>query len=502
MNPEYDLAVIGGGSGGLACAQRAVEYGARALIVESQRLGGTCVNVGCVPKKVMWNAAQIAHAIDDAAEYGFTLQAGELDWPALKRGRDAYVLRLNGIYERNLQNRKVELLRDHGRLTAPHVLQVGDRTVSARHVVVATGGRPHVPALPGAELGLTSDGFFGLESQPRRVAIVGSGYIAVELAGVFLALGSLTTLAIRTGQVLRHFDAMLGEGLLRIMAEEGLQLATGAVPTGLRADADGQRWLQVADGRELGPFDAVIWAIGRDPATQDLGLERAGIATDATGFVPVDRLQQTNLPGHYAIGDVTGRAPLTPVAIAAGRRLADRVFGGMSDRHLDYDNIPTVVFSHPPIGTVGLSEADARARHGDAVRVYTSGFVPMYHALTARKPRAEMKLVTVGPGRDAAGLRRGREDGRDQARFRRHGRDPPDQCRGIRDDALSPRCGRAALSAGRRAATARARSRAARRARPQRIPRPARPACPSPRPPAGSRARAPSARRPWRCARS
>lgn len=397
MSHEYDLAVIGGGSGGLACAQRAVEYGARAVIIEGARLGGTCVNVGCVPKKVMWNAAQIAHAIDDAAEYGFTLGGGALDWAALKRGRDAYVLRLNGIYERNLQNRKVELLRGHARLVAPHRVQVGERTLEAKHVVVATGGRPHVPALPGAALGLTSDGFFELETQPRRVAIVGSGYIAVELAGVFLALGSETTLAIRTTQVLRHFDAMLGDGLLKIMREEGLQLATGAVPAGLRADATGARWLATADGRELGPFDAVIWAIGRDPKTQDLGLAQAGIATDAAGFVPVDRLQQTSVGAHYAIGDVTGRAPLTPVAIAAGRRLADRVFGGMADRHLDYENIPTVVFSHPPIGTVGLSEAEARARHGDAVRVYTSGFVPMYHALTARKPRAEMKLVTVGP---------------------------------------------------------------------------------------------------------
>ena len=397
MSYEYDLAVIGGGSGGLACAQRAVEYGARALIVESGRLGGTCVNVGCVPKKVMWNAAQIAHAIDDAAGYGFAAGEAPLDWAALKRGRDAYVLRLNGIYERNLQNRKVELVRGHARFVAPHALQVGARTITARHVVVATGGRPHLPPVPGAGLGLTSDGFFELEAQPRRVAIVGSGYIAVELAGVFLALGSQATLAIRTTQVLRHFDAMLGAGLLRIMADEGLQLATGAVPVRLRADDAGARWLATEDGRELGPFDAVIWAIGRDPLTADLGLERAGIATDASGFVPVDRLQQTSVAAHYAIGDVTGRAPLTPVAIAAGRRLSDRVFGGMSDRHLDYDNIPTVVFSHPPIGTVGLSEAEARARHGDAVRVYTSGFVPMYHALTARKPRAEMKLVTVGP---------------------------------------------------------------------------------------------------------
>jgi glutathione reductase (NADPH) len=403
MHHDYDLAVIGGGSGGLACAQRAVEYGARALIVESQRLGGTCVNVGCVPKKVMWNAAQIAHAIDDAAAYGFEVGGAQLDWPRLKQGRDAYVLRLNGIYERNLANRKVDLLRGHATLAAPQVLQVGERRISARHVVIATGGRPHLPAIPGAQLGLTSDGFFELETQPRRVAIVGSGYIAVELAGVFLALGSATTLVIRTQQVLRHFDAMLGDGLLAVMRAEGATIATDAVPAALHADADGARWLETAAGERLGPFDAVIWAIGRDPLSAGLGLEAAGITLDAAGFVQVDRLQQTSLAQHYAIGDVTGQAQLTPVAIAAGRRLSDRLFGGMTDRHLDYDNIPTVVFSHPPIGTVGLSEAAARERHGDAVKVYRSGFVPMYHALTTRKPRAEMKLVTVGPEQKIVG---------------------------------------------------------------------------------------------------
>jgi glutathione reductase (NADPH) len=403
MQHEYDLAVIGGGSGGLACAQRAAEYGARALIVEAQRLGGTCVNVGCVPKKVMWNAAQIAHAIEDAAEYGFAVERGALDWSALKRGRDAYVERLNGIYERNLAKRGVELLRGRARFEGPGVLHVGERRIAAAHTVIATGGRPHLPDLPGAQLGLTSDGFFELPAQPRRVAVVGSGYIAVELAGVFLALGSQTTLVIRTAHALRHFDAMLGEGLLRIMQDEGLQLAAQTVPAALHAGDGGERWLESADGRRLGPFDAIIWAIGRDPATDGLDLEQAGIAVDDTGHVVVDALQQTRVAGHYAIGDVTGRAALTPVAIAAGRRLADRLFGGMAGRHLDYANIPTVVFSHPPIGTVGLSEAEARAQYGDAVRVYTSGFVPMYHALTTRKPRAEMKLVTVGPEQKIVG---------------------------------------------------------------------------------------------------
>jgi glutathione reductase (NADPH) len=402
---HYDLIVLGGGSGGLACAQRAAQYGARALIVESARLGGTCVNVGCVPKKVMWNAAQIAHSAHDAAEYGFDLDLRGLDWAALKRHRDAYVLRLNGIYERNLANRKVDFVRGQGRLESPGTVCVGDSRYTAEQVVIATGGTPAVPAVPGAEWGITSDGFFELESQPRRVAVVGGGYIGVELAGVFAALGSQVTVVLRQDRVLRGFDTILSDGLMKIMRDESVAIETWATPQALRRDGDGALQLALQDGRELGPFDVLVWATGRDPASAGIGLGEAGIALDERGHVVVDTLQQTSLGRHYAIGDVTGRALLTPVAIAAGRRLADRLFGGMVGRHLDYTLIPTVIFSHPPIGTVGLTEDEARARHGaDGVKVYTSGFVPMYHALTARKPRAGMKLVTVGPEERIVGL--------------------------------------------------------------------------------------------------
>jgi glutathione reductase (NADPH) len=393
---DFDLIVVGGGSGGLACAQRASEHGARALVIESGRLGGTCVNVGCVPKKVMWNAAEIAHALRDASGYGFTAGSPSHEWSALKRGRDDYVLKLNEIYAANLARRGVTLVRGRARFMNAHTLAVGDQRYVGERIVIATGGRPLVPAIAGADLGITSDGFFELPALPARVVLVGSGYIATEFTGIFAALGSKVTLVMRGERLLKSFDAMLGEAALRILREDGVDAVTNCWPVAARATNEGSTELELRDGRTIGPFECVVWAIGREANLDDLGLESAGVTRDPYGFVATDAFQATNVPHIFAIGDVAGRFPLTPVAIASGRRLADRLYGGESGRRLEYTNIPTVIFAHPPIGTVGLTEAQARARHGDAVRVFTSAFVPMYHALTTRRPRAEMKLVTVG----------------------------------------------------------------------------------------------------------
>ena len=404
MSSSYDLISIGGGSGGLAVAQRAAEYGARVLVVEPQPLGGTCVNVGCVPKKVMWNAASIAHALQDAGEYGFAPGSDRpVEWARLKASRDAYVARLNGIYERNLDRKGITWVRGRARFVDAHTVVVGDRTFSAPQIVIATGGRPVVPAVPGADRGITSDGFFELEAPPARVAVIGTGYVAVELGGTLAALGAKVSLFMRQERLLRSFDVMLSAALMAELTADGVELVAHAVVAGVKAAGDAHR-LVLSDGREFGDFDCVLWAIGRQPVTADLGLERIGVATYDDGVVITDRFQATNVEGVYAIGDVTGREALTPVAIAAGRRLADRLFNAQHERHLDYELIPTVVFSHPPIGTVGLTESAARELHGDAVRIYRSSFVPLYHALTERKRRAEMKLVCVGEDERIVGL--------------------------------------------------------------------------------------------------
>jgi len=405
MAEKFDLIVIGGGSGGLAAAQRAAEYGARVVLAESDRLGGTCVNVGCIPKKIMWNAAELGNALQDAADYGFDVVAGAVDWPSLKHKRDAYIERLNGIYAANLAKRGVEVVRARASFLDERSVSAAGRTLSADHIIIATGGRPRLPGIPGMELGITSDGFFELRARPPRAAVVGSSYIAIELAGIFAGLGTDTTLVLRGDTALKTFDDMLGEAALRMLREQGVDIVTHATPAALTRAPHGALTLAARDGRHLGPFDCVLWAIGRAAAVQDLALARAGVALDVQGFVRNDKYQVSNVPGIHAIGDVSGRAQLTPVAIAAGRRLSDRLFGGQAGRHLDYENIPTVVFGHPPLGTVGLSEKAARERHGaDDVTAFRASFVPLYHALTTAKPRAEMKLVTAGAKQRIVGL--------------------------------------------------------------------------------------------------
>ncbi len=396
MSRDYDLVVIGGGSGGIATAVRAGSYGARVAVIEDHRLGGTCVNVGCVPKKVMWYAASLAHMLDDAPDYGFHVERRGLDWAALKTARDDYVARLNDIYARRLSDSGIADIRGTGCFVDAHTVEVNGERLSTDRVLIASGGAPLVPDLPGAELGITSDGFFELAACPRRVVMVGSGYVAVELAGMLRALGAEVTMLLRKSRLLRTFDEMLSEQLTAAMQADGVEICTETRVQSVTRGSGGGLVVQCHDGRRVDGCDVLLWAIGRAPRSQDLALAAAGVAAGENGQVHTDAFQNTNVDGIYAVGDITGHDELTPVAIAAGRRLADRLFGGKADAKLDYGLIPTVVFSHPTIGTVGLSEIQTRERYGEEVKVYRTQFNPMYHAFTRHKSKAAMKLITVG----------------------------------------------------------------------------------------------------------
>ena len=396
MSTHYDLIALGGGSGGLAVARRAASYGAHCAVIEPNALGGTCVNVGCVPKKVMWYAAEVKHHLQLAADFGFTSYSGKHDWQQLVASRDAYIQRLNGIYERALTDSEVDFIPGYGQFVDSNTLDVNGQQYTAKHIVIATGGKPTIPDIPGAELGLTSDGFFELKQIPDRVAIVGSGYIAVELAGVLNSLGSQVTLIVRGKHFLGRFDPLLRDTLLEEMISQGIRIVTNTQIHRITKLDNGQLELEDQNKSIHTDVDCLIWAIGRIPNTDSLNLSVANINQDSHGFIPTDAYQNTNIPGIYAVGDITGRAALTPVAIAAGRRLADRLFNQQSQSKLDYELIPSVVFSHPPIGTVGLTEEAARDQFGDDVKTYQTRFTPMQYALSEHKVRTAMKLITIG----------------------------------------------------------------------------------------------------------
>lgn len=395
MNTHYDLIAIGGGSAGLAVAEQAARLGRRVALVEQEKLGGTCVNAGCVPKKVMWNAAQAMTSVQHAAEYGITVGAATLDWAQLVARRNDYVANINRYWDGYVVDRRIEHIPGSARFVDARTIDVDGVRYSADHIVIATGGTPIVPAVPGAELGITSDGFFALQQPPRCVAVIGGGYIGVELAGVLHALGAGVSLLMLENQLLEVFDPMVRDHLTQQMTFDGIDLYPGFQVNGLHRDRHGIN-VTSAGGESLGGFDTVIWAVGRRANTGGLALEAAGIAVQRNGTIPVDAGDRTNVPGIYAIGDVTGRVPLTPVAVAAGRRLATRLFGDCAECYMDYEQIPTVVFSHPPIASIGLTEPRAWQRHGDAVVVYETSFTPMQHALGDRSAVTAMKLVCAG----------------------------------------------------------------------------------------------------------
>ncbi len=408
MSKHYDLIAVGAGSGGLSIAERAASYGAKTAVIEAHELGGTCVNVGCVPKKVMWYAAGVAQGLHDAQDYGFNLdlegdchgqKCGKLNWEKLVMKRENFIGGILDWYDGYMADAGVDVIHGAAQFIDNKTIEVDGESYTADNIVIATGGRPIIPAdIEGAEYGIDSDGFFQDldEEQPQKVVVVGGGYIALELAMLMNGLGSDVSVLHQKWPVLEGFDGMIQKALRKQMKDDGIALYDDDIISRIEKREDGGLIIHFEDGLSITDVDALIWAIGRRPNTDNIGLENTDVELDPRGMVIVDDEEKTSVDGVYAIGDIIGKAPLTPVAIAAGRRLGDRLYGGKPERKMSYDNIATVMFTHPPIGTIGMSEEKAHEKYGDEIKVYSTDFVPLYHQMTRHKVKTHMKLVVLG----------------------------------------------------------------------------------------------------------
>lgn len=406
MSRHYDYIAIGGGSGGIASINRAAMYGKKCAIIEANHLGGTCVNLGCVPKKVMWYGAQVAEAMHKyAPDYGFDIDVKGFDFKKLVESRQKYIGNIHRSYDNNLAKNNVEVIQGFAKFVDTKTVEVNGEHITADHILIATGGRPVFPDIKGAEYGIDSDGFFALEQLPERVAIVGAGYVAVEIAGVLRSLGSEVDLYVRQHSPLRSFDHSIVNVLLEEMDNEGIKLYTHSSLKEVVKNEDASLTINLEDGRS-NTVDCLIWAVGRRPNTDNINLEVTGVETNSIGKIKVDKYQNTNVEGIYSVGDIIENSiDLTPVAIAAGRRLSERLFNNKPDEHLDYDLVPTVIFTHPPIGTIGMSEMQAIEQYGqDAIKCYNSTFTPMYSAVTQHRQKCTMKLVCLGEEEKVIGL--------------------------------------------------------------------------------------------------
>ncbi|HYM30298.1 MAG TPA: glutathione-disulfide reductase [Candidatus Cybelea sp.] len=387
---DYDLFVIGAGSGGVRASRMAASYGAKVAIAEHYRIGGTCVIRGCIPKKLLVYASHFHEDFEDARAFGWDVDPAHFTWPRLIANKDKEIDRLNGIYIKLLKASGVAMFEGTARLEDAHTVRIGERKFTAKYILISTGGWPVKPPVPGVEHAITSNEAFHLPDLPKRVVVVGGGYIAVEFAGIFNGLGAKTTLLYRGEQILRGFDDDLRHHLAAEMAKKGVTVRTKSDVTRIEKLGDGSLKVTLLDGSHLA-CDAVMYATGRKPNTAGIGLEDAGVKLDAGGAVAVDAYSQTSVPNIYSVGDVTDRIQLTPVAIKEGAAVAATLFAGKPTR-ADHNDVPSAVFSQPPIGTVGLTEAEARERFG-AVDIYKSTFKPLKHTLTGRNEQTLMKLV-------------------------------------------------------------------------------------------------------------
>ncbi|MCG2841497.1 glutathione-disulfide reductase [Sandaracinobacter sp. RS1-74] len=390
---DYEYFVIGAGSGGVRSSRIASAHGAKVAIAEEYRVGGTCVVRGCVPKKLLVIGAHFAEDLEDAERYGWKIEGKSFNWPTLRDNVLADVDRLTAAYQSTLDSHKVETILGRATLAGPNRVRVDDREVTARHILVATGARPQVPDIPGAELGITSNEIFHLESLPKRAIICGAGYIANEFAGILNELGVEVTLVVRSDTLLRGWDRSLADRLMAISTEKGIQFRFNTQPEKLEKQADGSLLMHCKGGKAL-ETDLLLWAVGRVPNSAGLGLEELGVELADNGAIPVDAASHTALPWLHAVGDVTDRLQLTPIAIREGHALADKLFGS-KEWTVDHDCVPSAVFSHPPLASVGLTEAQARNQHGN-VKIFTSDFRPMKSVLAGRNERCLYKLVVDG----------------------------------------------------------------------------------------------------------
>ena len=402
---EYDIIAIGGGSGGSATMNRAAMHGAKAAVIEGNIIGGTCVNVGCVPKKVMWYGAQVSETLKNyAADYGYTIGETSFDFKTLRKNREAYIDRSRQAFSNNFNRNGIDYIEGYARFVDKNTVEVNGEQIRAKHIVIATGSYAFVPNVPGSELGGTSDDVFAWEELPESVSIIGAGYIAVELAGVLHGLGVKTDLFVRKGGPLRGFDQGIVEVLVEEMKKNGQPLHTHKVPQKLEKLDNGDIQIHFEDGTTH-TSQKVIWAVGRKANVSQLNLEAAGVALNERGFIQVDEYQNTTTPGIYALGDVSGEKELTPVAVKAGRTLSERLFNGKTDAKMDYELIPTVVFSHPAIGSIGLSQEQAEEKYGaENIKVYESNFAGMYSAITVHRQMTKLKLITLGEEEKIIGL--------------------------------------------------------------------------------------------------
>ena len=403
MTFDFDLFIIGAGSGGVRAARVAAQHGAKVAVAEEYRVGGTCVIRGCVPKKMLVYGAHFAEDLHEAARFGWDIGSAEFNWPRLRDIVQDDVTRLEGLYTQTLNNNHATIFAERAIVAGPNVVRLASgQEISARYILIAVGAWPAIPDVPGAELGITSNEIFHLDALPKRAVIAGAGYIANEFAGILHAFGVDVTLVTRGDRMLRGYDTEIVDRLVGMTTAKGIDLRFNFPFHGVKRQADGSLLI---DGGEAGQIetDLLLWAIGRTPKTPGLGLEAAGVALDADGAVIVDAHSCTNVPSIYAVGDVTNRVQLTPIAIREGHAFADTVFGN-APRTVDYQSIPTAVFSSPPLAGVGLTEDEARAQYGDSVKIFRSDFRPMKNVVSGRMERGLYKMVTAGADERVVGL--------------------------------------------------------------------------------------------------